>query len=43
MLLPAVMPIYSAGEEEDFFFYPSEFLAETLIIKDRLTREKKVY
>lgn len=29
------------GEEKLFFLYPSEFLAETPVIKDRLTRVKQ--
>lgn len=27
--------------EDKFFLYPSEFLAETPIVKDRLTRKKQ--
>lgn len=30
----------SAREEKIFFLYRSEFLAETSVIKERLTREK---
>ena len=29
------------GVKKKFFFYPSEFLAKNLVIKDRLTREKQ--
>ena len=34
-------PFDCVGEEKQFSLYPSEFLAETPVIEDRLTREKQ--
>jgi len=43
------LPIHDKSESHDpveeklFSLYSSEFLAETPVIRDRLTREKQVY
>lgn len=35
------MDVHSIGEEEEFFVYPFQFLAEVPLLKDRLVKEKQ--